>query len=466
MVVWDEENVVHLLGRAGFGAKPSDVKKYLKMGQALTVEKLVGVKPSKAKGPSKPSNDKAELKKLSTWWAKRMAKQNTRRLQEKMALFWHDHFASQFSVVKNVRRMAFQNRTFRRFGMGDMRTLVHEVTRDAAMLEFLDGKKNRKNNLNENYGRELMELFVLGVFSFDGTEENYSQTDVIEMARPTTGFQIDDKDIGFFNPARFDDGSKTLFAGKPFQATGVLGVENVDGSGTLLPPATNIIDILFTHTDSAGNLTMPRFIGKKLWEYFAYPNPSAALIDDVTSDFRAGGAYVISDLLRSMLLHDEFYSPAAKSSSVKNPCEYVFSALRGLEAKSKHTETPGALAAMGMELFEPPSVNGWNNGPAWLSTGQTLSRFGVGQAIAAGRDKNIVLLKPEKIIPKNATTEDEVVDEILGRLGIAGTTPAGTRQALIDYFEGQNDFENPAVVETKVRGAIALALQLPEASLH
>lgn len=465
MVVWDEENVVHLLGRAGFGAKPSDIKKFLKRGQALTVEMLVGQKASKAKGPGKATNDKAELRKLTGWWVKRMEKQNARRLQEKMVLFWHDHFSTQFSVVKNVRQMAYQNRTFRQFGLGDMRTLIWEVTRDAAMLEFLDGDKNRKNNLNENYGRELLELFVLGVFSFDGSEENYTQDDVIAATKATTGFRVDrNKDTGYFDPGRFDDDDKTIFSGKPFAVTANLGIE--DGSGNLLPPATNLIDVLFTHADSSGNLTMPRYIGKKLWEYFAYPNPTAARVDEITVNFRAGGSYVVADLLRDIFMHDDFYSAEAKSSTVKNPCEYLISAMRGLEAKSKHTQTANALENMGMELFEPPSVNGWNNGLPWLSSGQTLARFEVGQAVAAGRDKNLVLLKPSKIIPKNATTEEEVVDEILSRLGIAGRTPAGTKQALIDYFEGQTNFDDDTVVETKVRGAIALALQLPEANIH
>jgi uncharacterized protein (DUF1800 family) len=267
-----------------------------------------------------------------------------------MVLFWHDHFATQFSVAKSVRRMSYQNRTFREHGLGPLRTLVWEVTRDPAMLEMLDGRQNRRNALNENYPRELMELFLLGVFSFDETEENYTQTDVTELTRALTGFQYDANDVGFFNSARWDTGSKTLFAGKPFQATGAIGVE--DGSGNLLPPAQNAIDILFTHTDSAGNLTMPRFLGKKLWEYFAYPNPDAALIDEITADFRANG-YVVRDLLRSLFTHDEFYSATAKTSSVKNPCEFLFSAMRALDAQSSHVLTPDKLEDMGMELFEP-----------------------------------------------------------------------------------------------------------------
>ena len=463
MVTWNEENVFHLLNRAGFGASPKDVPRYVRRGQVKTVDALVSQRGSRAKGPSKSVADPKELEKLAVWWCKRMAKQNTRRLQEKMVLFWSDHFSTQYSVVKNVRAMSYQNRLFREFGMGNMKTLIHQVTRDAAMLEFLDGRKNKKNALNENYARELMELFVLGVMSFDGSEENYTEDDVQELTRATTGYQISTKIEGYFNPGRFDSTSKTLFATKAFEATGNLGVE--DGNGTLLPAAQNIIDILFSHTDSSGNLTMPRFIGKKLWEWFGFPAPPASLIDDVTADFRSGN-FVIADLLRSIFMHDEFYSNEAKTSSVKNPAEFALSAIRALDGKSTYKTMPAGLAEMGMELFNPPTVNGWPSGKGWLSTGQLLARFQVAQQIGGGRDKNIALLRPTKIIPRDATTEEEVVDEILARLGNSHSTPPETRQALIDYFEGQNDWDDEDVVERKVRGAIALALQLPESQTH
>src|SRR5207253_9956434 len=115
-----------------------------------------------------------------------------------------------------------------------------------------------------------------------------------------------------------DGGTKTVFAGKSFQASGNLGVE--DAAGNLLPPGQNVIDILFTHRDSDGALTVPRFIAGKLWEYLAYPSPSKALLDELTVAFIANG-FVVSDLLRAMLLRAEVYSPAAKTSSGKNPCE-------------------------------------------------------------------------------------------------------------------------------------------------
>ncbi|MDG1400643.1 MAG: DUF1800 family protein, partial [Candidatus Binatia bacterium] len=162
MVDWNEENAAHLLSRAGFGGKPQEVARYAKRSQISCVAVLLRPKPSRAKGPGVDDKDTDSLIKLAQWWAKRMATQSSRRVDEKMALFWHDHFATQYSVVKNVREMSLQNRTFREFGMGSFHRLCWEITRDPAMLVFLDGKDNKANKVNENYGREIMELFVLG----------------------------------------------------------------------------------------------------------------------------------------------------------------------------------------------------------------------------------------------------------------------------------------------------------------
>jgi uncharacterized protein (DUF1800 family) len=474
MVTWNDENAAHLLRRAGFGGSPKDIAKFVKYGQETAVEKLVSARPNSAKGPGK-SGDKADdpddRLELQVWWAKRMVKATSRRLQEKMCLFWHDHFASSISVTRNNLRMALQNRTFRRLGLGPFRDLVFEVTRDAAMLDFLDGDRNRVGRPNENYGRELMELFVLGVSDLNGTD-NYTQADVQEIARALTGFQIID-DVGQFVPSRFDGGSKTLFAGKSFQAAGVLGVvENPGGADPVPPeaqvprgPAQNVIDILFTHRDSDGKLTMPRFLAKKLWEWFAHPNPSKALLDQLTVDFIAGG-FVVGDLLRAIFLHDDFYGAQAKTSSVKNPCEYAFHAMRALDAKTNAKTLPGLIEAMGLTLFDPPSVNGWPNGLAWVSSGQFLARIEFAQALAAGRESEL-RLRPEKLIDGSATTAAAIVDDLLDRLGIAASVPVGARQALIDYLgPGTIDVTDTTVVERKVRGVILLMLTLPEFHIH
>jgi uncharacterized protein (DUF1800 family) len=357
--------------------------------------------------------------------------------------------------VKNNLWMAKQNAVFRQHGLGPFKTLVFEVTRDPAMLEFLDGNRNKVGKPNENYGREVMELFVLGVNDLNGNP-NYSQTDVQEIARALTGFVIQD-DAGKFDPTRFDNGSKTVLG-----VTGNLGV--VDAAGNLLPPAQNVIDVLFARTDSDGQLTMPRYLAKKLWEYFAYPNPTKARIDELTGPFIANG-FVISDLLRSIFMHDDFYSDEAKSQTVKNPCEFAFHAIRATRASTNCKLLPDQLADMGMDLFDPPTVNGWNNGLAWLSSGQFLARFEFAQALAAGRTGDLKL-SPTKLFDRSATSAGPVVDELLAKLGIAAQVPADARQALVDYFEGATNFFDATTIEKKVRGAIALMLDLPEFQLH
>jgi uncharacterized protein (DUF1800 family) len=460
MAVWNDENAAHLVSRAGFGANDSDVRKFVRYGQTRAVDILLGSRPSAATGPGKADDDPEDLAALRVWWVKRMVKANTNRVHEKMALFWHDHFSNNVTVVKNNRWMAIQNRTFRLHGLGSFHTLVHEITKDPAMLEFLDGNRNRAGRPNENYGRELMELFTLGVSDVNGVE-NYTQNDVVAIARCLTGFVIQGE-AGVFDPSRFDGGSKTLFQGKSYQATGNIGVE--DASGNLLPPAQNVIDILLTHRDSDGALTIPRFLAKKLWEYFAYPAPSKTLLDEVTVTFIANG-FVIADLLRAIFNHDEFYSAAAKTSSVKNPCEYAIHAIRAFKGKTNASTLPDHLEAMGMALFDPPNVNGWQNGLPWLSSGQFLSRLEFAQALAAGRD-SALRITPTRLIDTHATSAGQVVDALLGRLGIASHVPTGARQALVDYFEGATNFTDRTLIEKKVRGAVALLLALPEAHLH
>ena len=469
-VTWNAENAAHLLSRAGFGGDIKEVEKYAKLPQSVAVDLLVRAKGSASRGPGQSgafANDAEDRQDLKAWWAKRMVKAKTKRVQEKMCLFWHDHFASSVSVVKNNYYMAKQNALFRFYGFGSFHTLVFEVTRDPAMLEFLDLKLSTKNKPNENYGRELMELFALGVKDMNGVD-NYTQDDVEQITKALTGWQIIN-DAGTFTDARHDHGNKTLFAGKSYQqGPDDLGV--VDSASVLLPPATNVIDGLLAHRDTDGALTMPRFIGKKLWEWFAYKDPSKTLVDEITADFIANPTgdpkgFVIRDLLRSIFMHDEFYGVQAKTSSVKNPCEFAFHAIRATKSKTNGKVLPDHLEAMGMDLFDPPGVNGWNHGLPWMASGLFLARIKFAQALAAGRTSDLKLT-PTKVIDRNATNATDVTDEILAKLGMTAYVPAGARQALIDYFEGATNFVDVDTLERKVRGAIMLALSLPEFQVH
>jgi uncharacterized protein (DUF1800 family) len=427
--------------------------------------------------------------------------ESDRQLEEVLTDFWFNHF-NVYIQKGQVRQYLteYERDTIRPHVLGKFRDLLGATAHSPAMLFYLDNwqsaapnqtallnpemarrlndprlppqqrqllmqrldqaKRQQPKGLNENYGRELMELFTLGVVDLNGND-NYTQTDVTQIARCLTGFVISD-DAGVFVPGRFDGGSKTLFSGKSYQATGNIGVE--DAAGNPLPAAQNVIDILFTHEDSDNQLTLPRFLAKKLWEYFAYPGPSKALLDELTPTFIANG-FVVADLLRSIFMHDEFYSDEAKRSSVKNPCEFAFSAIRALGAKTNAKTLGDALEAMGMGLFDPPNVNGWNNGFAWLASGQFLSRLAFGQALAAGRDSTLKIT-PTRLFDDAATDAGVVVDALLAKLGIAARVPSGARTALVDYFEGATNFTDATVIEKKVRGAIALMLALPEFHIH
>ena len=180
-----ETDAAHLLCRAGFGADERSVTRLTGRTRAQGAEQLLSGKPNGARGPGGRKNRRQGLEKLESWWLKRMA-DSKRAAHEKMALFWHDHFPSSFDVVGDLRELAQQNATFREHGLESFRDLVYQVTRDPAMLDFLDGKRNSVGSPNENYARELAELFTLGAKDENGVD-NYSQADVMELARALTG---------------------------------------------------------------------------------------------------------------------------------------------------------------------------------------------------------------------------------------------------------------------------------------
>jgi uncharacterized protein (DUF1800 family) len=456
----------HLLRRAGFGAGPSEVAQFASRTRLQAVQQLLGSKTRRNAPPSGRNADFEDLRRMQRWWLTQMRSPKW-RLHEKLTLFWHDHFPSSFGGTANLKWMSIQNALFREHGLGNFRDLAYLVTRDPAMLDYLDGLRNRAENPNENYGRELMELFVLGREDLLG-QPNYTQDDVVQLARAVTGF-------GFFYNKRdrrtdtvilraneFDAGVKTLFAGKPYEVTGNLGVEDADGNQ--FPPNLNVIDILFTHTDSEGRPTAARFLSKKLWEWFAYPAPDLTLVDELADGFVASG-YEIRPLVQAILTHDEFYAEEAMTSTAKNPVEFALQAIMALDVQTKMEELAGSIDRMGMNLFEPPSVNGWNNSEAWLATSRYRERFNVAQDIASGRSKKEYKLKPEKLLDKTWTTSAEIVDGLLTRLGVRNV-PAASRQALIDYVDGGLALGDDEWLEVKFRGLLVLILTLPEFQTH
>jgi uncharacterized protein (DUF1800 family) len=461
-----EEGAAHLLRRAGFGGEPGEAQQLAGRTRLAAVQQLLGTKTRRKAPPSGRNDGFENFRKMQRWWLTQMRSPKW-RLHEKMALFWHDHFPSAYQKIRNLKWLATQNALFRERGLGNFRDLAYLVTRDAAMLEYLDGLRNRAENPNENYARELMELFVLGREDLNG-QPNYTQEDVVQLARAVTGFGFlynkKDRrtDTVILRASQFDAGVKTLFAGKPYQATGNLGVEDADGNP--FPPNLNVIDILFTHTDSDGRPTAARFVAKKLWEWFAHPQPDVSLVDELADVFVAAG-YEIRALVQAILTHDAFYSEQAMSSTAKTPVDFALQTILALGVQTSMEELTGVLDRMGMSLFDPPSVNGWNHSEAWLATSRYRERFTLAQAIAAGRSKKEYKLRPEKLLDPTAATSGEIVDGLLARLGVRNV-PAASRQALIDYVDGGLALGDDEWLEIKFRGLLVLILTLPEFQLH
>ncbi len=458
----DERDAAHLLRHAGFGGTARDVSRLVGETRQDAVAKLLGKKPSKAKGPSGKGKDRqADLEKLQVWWLKRMMSRS-RGVQEKLVLFWHDHFAS--PVGKNqLILLAEQNALFRQHGMDAFPELLQRVTRDRAMLLFLDGIKNRVVAPNENYARELMELFCLGSVDRNGLD-NYTQADVVEMSRALTGYRWEGtgkNDGVFINPYVHDDGAKTLFQGKVFEASGELGAEREDG--TPYPPETNIHHILLEHRDSDGRPTAARFLVTRLWEWFACPDPPLAVVDELADVFVASG-YVVRELLTALFTHDHFYAEECRGAQVKTPIDFALQSLKALEVRSPLKKLPAILEEMGLSLFEPPGVEGWTHGPAWLATSRLLARFELAQAVCDGGDPKAWKFKPKKLFPKGAADTDEIVGFLLERLRIE--VPASTRQILGLYLNGGTSLQDKAWLEKKFRGVFILLLTLPEFQVH
>ena len=283
-----------------------------------------------------------ETRRVAYWWADRML--NTERpLEEKMTLFWHGHFATSEDKVRDVRKMLRQNATFRRHATGDFRGLMVAIAQDPAMLAFLDAGVNVKGAPNENFAREIMELFTMGV-------GHYGERDIREAARAFTGWNADDLTF-VVHAEQHDDGAKT-----------VLGQSgNFDG--------VEVIDIIMAQPATA------EFIAGKLFRYLVREDLDPALQAELGAILREAD-YQLKPLLRTLFLSRDFYCPAAMGTRIKGPVELVVSTYKKLGVR----RVPGipdfneATAAMGQALFWPPTVAGWAEGRSWITPGLLLER--------------------------------------------------------------------------------------------
>ena len=356
----------HLLNRTSFFASADDIYAFAKLTRAQAVNQLLAGTAHKVGTPAPAwSNDfesprrlrgmSAEQRRLAqreqadtgielrAWWITEML--NTPSpLTEKMVLFWHNHFVSSLQKVRSPVLMYRQNGLLRKHAFGYFGDLLHAVARDPAMVLYLDSASNRKGQPNENFAREVMELFTLG-------EGHYGENDIKEVARAFTGWSID-LDTGEFvaRPQVHDDGVKT-----------VLGREgNFDGDA--------VLDILLDQPQTA------EFIVAKMWREFVSPTPAPAEVKRIARMFR-DNRYNINVALRALLTADAFYAPENRAVLVKSPIDLIVGTLRQFGfATGEATPFVFASRQLGQDLFAPPNVKGWPGGAAWINSATLLQR--------------------------------------------------------------------------------------------
>jgi len=383
---WNRKWITHLYRRAAFGATPAEIDKAKANGLAKSLDHLMTGEPDAGERlellteTGQFYNEPANLR---VWWLYAML-EGGHPLREKLALFWHNHFATSYAKVRSTKLMYEQNVTIRKHALGHFRPFLLDMSKDTAMLIWLDSNQNVKGAANENYAREVMELFSLGV-------GNYSEKDVKEAARAFTGWHHDAEALKFENnPLLHDEGEKT-FLGKTGKWTGA-----------------DIVRICCDQPACA------KFLVGKLYAYLVSETaPPKGLLDPLVASFRKSN-YDIAALVRTVLASQLFFSDHAYRKRVKWPVEYALGAAR--------TATPGRvpmldlldpLAKMGQVLFNPPNVKGWRTGTDWLNSATLLARNNFAERVAMGEWTKEGVARPrnnrfqtfaEPTTPKGPTT--------------------------------------------------------------
>jgi uncharacterized protein (DUF1800 family) len=458
---WDYAKARHLLWRAGFGGTPEEVAKLQAMGLQGAVEYLVDfqkqpepncsvdirlpepatiyenrlTEPERTKlGNERTSRRFQQLAQLRYWWLRRMV-ETQRPLEEKLVLFWHGHFAVNFTKNENPHVMWRQNEHFRNYAAGNFGGLLRGIAQDPAMISYLDNQVNFKGAGNENLGREILELFSMG----EG--QGYTEQDLREASRALTGYSYEHSTGLFkFIATRHDETPKTIFG-----RTGNWGGDD-------------LVDMILQQPSTA------RFIATKLFRYFVHESPTPETIDRLANVLRITN-YDLSAMLRNLFLSEEFYSPAALASHIKSPAELMVGTLRTLGGKDvDYGSVDGALQTMGQTLFEPPNVKGWDGGRDWINTSRLLVRY---NSVVTLADRGAIDLAG--LFESKGVYQPEAIVDYLAKAFLVMPIDEVKRTELIRFLEPlpqppdwpkQHD-----AINAKLRAALATLLSTPEYQL-
>jgi uncharacterized protein (DUF1800 family) len=468
---WTPSCAAHLLNRAGFGGSPSEVQALYVLGLNRAVEtmlagsedddlfppptltqpaemyeeyramRLLTDEKQKREAQQKIRREQAEQLRLTrAWWLDRM-RYTLHPLREKMTLFWHGHFATGVDKVKTPYLMWQQNETFRARALGSFRYLAKEVSRDPAMMRYLDLQQSNREKPNENFARELMELFLLG----EGVR--YTEKDIKESARAFTGYRIDQQRAAFqFEPKYFDSTAKTFM--------GRTGPHDGDA----------IIDIILDQPESSA------FIARKLWVYFGAENPSPALVQSLGAQLR-GSNYDVKSTLREIFLSEEFYSPKVVRSQIKSPIQWLVQTSRVLEAPlPSRTALEASMSQLGQVLFAPPNVKGWEGGRAWISSSTLLFRYNLAGYIVSGkapaldgfrRAAGSVNIPLERIAPPELRSNPEALCDAVSNRLLNARLEEAERKRLVEYLRERGK----KIDDASLRDFLYLMMSTPDFQL-
>ncbi len=497
---WDALMAAHLLRRAGFGGTLDEIASFTQAGPSKAVAQIINYQnvrddlpyvqfgeltaPDAGRGTvgpngqmrpplqqeimqALPQDDKKALQQIQQaaqrakdeeirlWWLDRMVR-TKRPLEEKMTLFLHGLLVKPEQTVRNSYFLYQQNLLYRRYATGNFRALIHEVSRDPAMLAFLNNNQNVKDHPNENYARELMELFTMGI-------GNYTETDVKESARSFTGWtNVGDQFVA--RQGQHDAGMKT-FLGR----TG-----NWDGD--------DIVDIIFTETAA------PTHLATRLIKFFAADDPSDDIVSQLTAVVRRNN-FEIKPVLQTLFASQWFYSQDVMYRQIKSPVQLVVGALRSLGVSIlQPQQVVNALRLMGQDLFDAPTVKGWDGGRAWINTSTLFARYNLPAYLGTGR----LPTSSKQAAPTDAKTQykdfesgwdpqldlasgdiattDGVVDFYLKKL-LSFTLDPRKRDELIEFVNGTGDpkthVHDPTTAESdrRVRELVQLIMGMAEFQL-
>lgn len=444
---WDLKKAGHLLRRATFGPTHAELEQAVKDGPRKAIDKLL------TGGTPNPDFDKtsdfmaserslpasSDLTRLSTWWLWRML--NTHHpLREKLCLFWHNHFATSHAKVQNAQFMVGQYRLIHAHALGDFRELLQGMSFDPAMLVWLDAKESKKGKPNENYARELMELFSLGI-------GNYTEADIREAARAFTGYDVKAGKTAF-DAKQHDDGEKKVL--------GKTGKWKGD-------------DIVRVCLDQPA---CPRFIARKLYAFLVseVEPPSDDLIQPLADGYRNGG-FDTGKLVETILRSNHFFG-AAYRRRVKAPVDFTVGIVRGLEGTVGPRPLAEELERLGQALFAPPSVKGWDGGPTWLNAQTLLFRQNLALALTSTADGRFgKKCDPAAVLKAHDRgTDEQAVDFLLG-VFLQHDVPKAARDKLLAYLTEAKGGKTPAywtaddIAHHRYRTVAHLTLTLPEFQL-